>query len=65
MTGRELVPAVASVDHMEPIARGGSNAIDNVCILHSDVNRAKGTQTIGEFIQMCREVVEWADCQTD
>ncbi len=61
LTDRELTPKVASVDHMMPVSRGGPNTIDNICILHSDVNRAKGTQTVGEFIQMCREVVEMAN----
>lgn len=57
-TGRKLSPDVASVDHMLPISRGGTNTIDNVCVVHADVNRAKGTLTVSEFVELCREVVE-------
>jgi CRISPR/Cas system Type II protein with McrA/HNH and RuvC-like nuclease domain len=60
-TGRRLDPETASVDHMLPVSRGGCHTIDNVCIAHMDVNRAKGTLTVDEFIEMCREVVEWSE----
>jgi hypothetical protein len=31
-----------------------------VQVLHKDVNRAKSTMTNEEFVQLCREVVEYA-----
>ena len=61
MTGRPLTPETASVDHIIPCRRGGKRAIENIQIVHKDVNRAKGTMEIGEFVSLCRDVVAWAD----
>ena len=61
LSGRPMEPETASPDHMLPLSRGGANTIDNICIVDRDINRAKGTQTISEFVAMCREVVEWMD----
>lgn len=58
LTGRPLEPQTASLDHMVPVRCGGQHCIDNVQVLHRQVNRAKGTLTNEEFIQLCREVVE-------
>jgi 5-methylcytosine-specific restriction endonuclease McrA len=63
ITGRELTPDTASVDHSYPLSRGGANSIENIEILHSDINQAKGAMTKEEFVAMCREVVEWASNQ--
>jgi CRISPR/Cas system Type II protein with McrA/HNH and RuvC-like nuclease domain len=60
-SGRPLEPNTASVDHLLPVSRGGTNTIDNVCVVHMDINRAKGTLTASEFIGLCREVVEHAN----
>lgn len=57
LTGRELKPEAAAVDHKEALANGGHHAIDNVQWLHKQVNAAKGTMTNSEFIAMCSEVV--------
>lgn len=57
LTGRKLTPDVASVDHVVPLKRGGQNTLDNVQVVHTAVNQAKGTMTLDEFIAMCREVV--------
>lgn len=61
LSGRLMEPETASPDHMLPLSRGGTNTIDNICIVDRDINRAKGTQTISEFVAMCREVVAWMD----
>lgn len=61
LSGRPMEPETASPDHMLPVSRGGTHAIDNICIVDRDINRAKGTQTISEFVAMCREVVGWMD----
>jgi len=63
LTGRELTPETAFVDHVTPVSGGGSNAIENLQVVHADVNEAKGTMTQDGFIAMCREVVAWADRQ--
>ncbi len=56
MTGRALSPETAVIDHVIPISRGGSNTMENVQILHDDVNQAKRALTIEEFLAVCREV---------
>lgn len=61
LTGRTLTPETAFVDHVTPVSSGGSNAIENLQVVHADVNEAKGTMTQEEFIQLCRDVVAWID----
>jgi 5-methylcytosine-specific restriction endonuclease McrA len=61
LTGRALTPEIAFVDHVTPVSSGGSNAIENLQVVHADVNEAKGTMTQDEFIQLCRDVVAWID----
>ena len=56
MSGRELTPETASLDHIVPIARGGTHSIDNVQILQWQVNSAKGTMDAEEFLAMCFDV---------
>jgi CRISPR/Cas system Type II protein with McrA/HNH and RuvC-like nuclease domain len=65
LSGRLLKPETSSADHMRPVSRGGENTIDNICIVDADINQAKGTQTVSEFLAMCREVVAWADRNRD
>lgn len=60
LTGRRLTPDVASLDHIIPVRHGGKHAIENTQVLHKDVNRAKSTMSIEEFVQLCREVVRHA-----
>jgi 5-methylcytosine-specific restriction endonuclease McrA len=57
LTGRELTPETASLDHIVPVRSGGEHRIENTQILHRDVNRAKTTMTNDEFIQLCQEIV--------
>lgn len=61
LTGMELEPDIADADHIIPVSRGGDHSIENVQVVHRDVNQAKGTMTNDEFIQLCRKVVTWAD----
>jgi 5-methylcytosine-specific restriction endonuclease McrA len=60
LTGRALTPETASLDHVIPIRCGGQHVIENTQVLHSDVNRAKGSLTNVAFIRLCREVVAHA-----
>jgi len=60
LTNRPLTPDTASLDHIVPVRNGGKHCIDNVQVLHKEVNRAKSTMTNEEFILLCREVVEHA-----
>lgn len=66
LTGRELEPETACPDHKHPISRGGDACdIDNIQIIYREVNQAKGRMMHEDFIQMCREVVAWADGEHD
>jgi len=65
LTGRNLTPETAFVDHVTPVSSGGSSAIENLQVVHADVNEAKGTMTQEEFIQLCRDVVAWVDGDND
>lgn len=59
ISGRQLTPETASLDHTMPLGRGGEHALHNICIIDHQINLAKGTMTSEEFIAMCREVVEY------
>lgn len=63
LTGRELTPHSAVLDHKIAVSRGGRHTIENAQILHKIVNRAKHTLTNDEFIQLCREVVAHVDAK--
>jgi len=71
LTGRPLSTETVALDHIVPMSRGGQHNIDNAQALHKEVNKAKGTMSNEDFIQMCREVVKWAnrhaakDCQVN
>lgn len=58
LTGWDLEPDTAHVDHVEPLARGGAHSIENLQVLHAAVNTAKGTMTNDEFIDMCCAVAD-------
>jgi len=57
LTGRPLTPQTAALDHIVPTRFGGRHVIENTQVLHKDTNRAKGSLTSDEFIQLCREVI--------
>jgi 5-methylcytosine-specific restriction endonuclease McrA len=57
ISGRPLTPETASLDHIVPLGRGGEHAITNVWVVDHQVNIAKGTLTLEEFVTMCRDIV--------
>lgn len=59
LTGVELTPETASVDHKIPLQQGGNHSIANLHIVEHRINWAKGTMTVEEFLEMCRRVVEY------
>ena len=56
LSGRELTPSSAVLDHIIPVARGGEHRIENAQVLDAEVNRAKGTLTNDEFLELCRQI---------
>ena len=59
LTGRQLTPQTAELDHISPVSKNGSDDIVNLQILHKDINRMKRTMGNTEFIDVCFEVVQY------
>lgn len=58
LTGQQLTPDDAEVDHVNPRMAGGGDTLDNLQWLRRDVNRAKGTMSNDEFVAMCVAVAK-------
>lgn len=56
LSGVDLTPKDATLDHKIPLAREGAHTMENAQVLHADVNRAKGMMTNEEFIAMCSRI---------
>jgi 5-methylcytosine-specific restriction endonuclease McrA len=56
LSGRPLSPDDCELDHCVPLSRGGQHVRDNVQLVTSAINRAKGAMTSDEFVQMCVDV---------
>ena len=56
LSGVRLDVDNAELDHKIPVARGGTNNLDNLQWVHKEINRAKGTMTNDEFIKVCEMV---------
>lgn len=56
LSGVQLTPDVAVIDHKTPVSKGGGNEIENLQWLHVHVNKAKGAIPQDEFVAMCRRV---------
>ena len=63
LTGRPLTPDNCAMDHIVPLSRGGTHTKDNAQLVTTEVNKAKGTLLEEEFIQVCRDVVAYADAR--
>jgi len=61
MTGLELTPEDANLDHVVPIAAGGKHVMQNVQVVHKVINQMKSTLPKDAFIEWCRRVVAYAD----
>lgn len=46
-------------DHIIPASRGGNNSIDNLGILHHQVNMMKSDLTPDEFIEWCIKILKF------
>lgn len=47
------------LDHIQPKSRGGDNSLDNLGFLKRDVNYAKNSLTVNEFLELCVRVLEY------
>jgi 5-methylcytosine-specific restriction endonuclease McrA len=56
LSGRLLTPETASLDHRIPLSRGGTHQLGNLWVVDHQVNAAKGSLTVDEFVAICREV---------
>lgn len=61
ISGRPLTPETASLDHIVPLASGGLHCLENVWVVDHQVNTAKGTLSLEEFVAMCRDVTAHQD----
>jgi hypothetical protein len=54
LSGWELTPDTAQIDHKDPVSKGGKTEISNLQWLHEKINRMKGAMTMDEFLKVCR-----------
>lgn len=58
-TGAELTFGEnASIDHKVPFSDGGTDDLSNLCLVHTNVNKAKLNLPEGEFLAMCRLIAD-------
>ena len=58
-TGERLTRDNAQLDHIKPVAKGGSDKTSNLCFVIKQVNQAKGGMNEKEFITMCANVFKY------
>ena len=46
-------------DHIIPQSKGGENTLENLGILTTEANRAKSNLTVDEFIQLCKDILNY------
>ena len=56
LTGRQLTPDNTQGDHKQPVSKGGGADMENLQLVHVDVNQAKGAMDQGDFVKLCCEV---------
>lgn len=56
LSGRQLTPDNLALDHIEPISAGGEHSLANSHLVCEEINRAKGTLSIDEFVALCCDV---------
>ena len=62
LTGRSIdlmKPASYQLDHIVPRSKGGDNSLDNCQLTCKEANQAKHNLTKKEFLQLCKEVVDY------
>ena len=62
LTGKEINlkdPKTYQFDHITPYSKGGSSTLDNLGILSKDVNAAKSDMTVEDFLNLCKNILEY------
>lgn len=59
LTGHAMRPSDCSLDHKTPVSKGGTDKIENLQFVTTEINKAKGVMPNDEFIQMCKRVAAW------
>jgi hypothetical protein len=59
LSGIELTPETAALDHIVPVSKGGQHCVGNVAWVHEEINRMKGPLSVEEFVAMCLKVVQY------
>ena len=59
-----LTPENCSIDHVIPLSKGGDHTKDNAQLVVAEANQAKGSLTEKEFLQLCKDVVDYASKKT-
>lgn len=60
-TGVLLKHTDFSVDHKQPLNRGGDNSLENLCICTKQMNTTKGTMNEKEFKALLKFLSKWED----
>lgn len=62
LTGRSInirEPKTYHFDHIIPVSKGGDSSLDNLGIACKEANMAKNNLMVDEFIDLCKEVLEY------
>ena len=57
LTGRPLTPDDCELDHVVPFGSNGAHELSNLQLVSTQANTAKGTMSVDEFVELCRDVV--------
>ena len=58
LSGAKLNPDMFSLDHIVPLAHGGTHDAGNIQFVHPVINAMKGTLSVQEFVGWCKLVAE-------
>lgn len=59
LSGVVLVPDTAELDHIVAVSAGGDHSVENLQIVHVDINRMKAAMDNDKFIKLCKLVAKW------